>query len=111
MLQWLALLTLLLTGADHWTTWLCLRQPVDGWVVAEANPLAEWLFHAAGLVPGLLIDSVLTVAAIAFLLRTRHVPHLVKVAFLALAALWTALAVANNVEAITRLGLAPVAGL
>jgi hypothetical protein len=110
MLHWLALLTLLLTGADHWTTWVCLRHPVEGWVVAEANPLAEWLFSAAGLVPGLLIDSAVTLAALGFLVRTDLIPHALKVSFLCLATVWTAAAVANNLDAITRLGLSPLAG-
>ena len=47
MLRALTGLTLLLTGADHWTTYLCLRLPVEGWEVIEANPLADWLFQVA----------------------------------------------------------------
>ena len=50
----LALLTLFMTAADHWTTWLCLHRPVEGWKVTEANPISDWLFGAVGLVPGLL---------------------------------------------------------
>ena len=65
MFYFLASLMLLFTAADHWTTYLCLRAPVDGWVVTEANPLAEWLFNSMGLVPGLLFDSVVTIFAIA----------------------------------------------
>lgn len=110
MLQGLALLTLLLTGADHWTTYVCLRSPVAGWEVVEANPLAEWLFTSAGLVPGLAIDSAVTLVAMGFLLWTDRVPHAVKLAFLSLAALWTAAAVVNNLDAIHRLGLSPLVG-
>ena len=33
----LALLTVLVSAADHWTTYLCLRAPVAGWNVTEAN--------------------------------------------------------------------------
>ena len=47
MLALLAVLTLALTAADHWTTYLCLRAPVEGWQVTEANPLASWLFANA----------------------------------------------------------------
>ena len=39
MLRALAGFTLLLTGVDHWTTYQCLRAPVAGWNVVEANPL------------------------------------------------------------------------
>ena len=31
---------------DHVTTWLCLRAPIPGWEIREANPLAAWLFGA-----------------------------------------------------------------
>ena len=55
--------TLLLSAADHWTTYLCLRSPVQGFEVTEANPLAAWLFSNLGLVEGLLLDSVVTVLA------------------------------------------------
>ncbi len=74
MFYLLAALTLLLTAADHWTTYLCLRAPVDGWLVTEANPIAEWLFGSLGLVPGLIIDSVVTIFALAFLLTTPRLP-------------------------------------
>ena len=49
MLHLLVALTLLLTAADHWTTYLCLRAPVAGWQVIEANPIADWLFQNLGI--------------------------------------------------------------
>lgn len=104
----LALLTLLLSAADHWTTYLCLRAPVPGWIVTEANPLADWLFQTAGLVPGLLIDSVLTLGGVGFLLITRNVPVVAKRIFFAVVIAWTTVAVANNLEAIEALGLSPL---
>ena len=107
----LASLTLLLTAADHWTTYLCLRAPVDGWAVSEANPIAEWLFGAVGLVPGLLIDSVVTIFAIAFLLSTSRLPKPVKGAFFVCVVLGTSHAVVNNLEAIKMLGLSPLGGV
>ena len=76
MLQVLALLTVLLSAVDHWTTYLCLRAPHQGWEVTEANPIADWLFSSLGLVPGLLIDSFVTLAAVAFLLGTRRLSKL-----------------------------------
>ncbi len=74
----LALLTLLISAADHWTTYLCLRHPVAGWEVAEANPLADWLFSTAGLIPGLLIDSAVTVCGVAFLLGSGRRPRILR---------------------------------
>ena len=69
-MNWLATLTVLLSAADHWTTYLCLSKPVAGVVVSEANPIADWLFSSVGLVPGLLVDSVLTLAALVLVIRT-----------------------------------------
>ena len=106
MLKWLVGLTLLLTAADHWTTYVCLRAPVEGWVVNEANPIAQWLFARLGLVPGLAFDSAITLLAIGFLYSTQRFPRPLKAAFLAVVAAWTAHAVVNNVFAIRELGLA-----
>jgi len=105
MLPVLLVLTLLLSCADHWTTYLCLSSNPPGWEVTEANPLAQWLFARAGLVGGLLVDSAVTVVALAFLATTPRLPHLLKIAFLAFAAFWTGYAVANNVEAAATMGL------
>ncbi|HZO07979.1 MAG TPA: DUF5658 family protein [Myxococcota bacterium] len=111
MLQILALLTLLLTAADHWTTYLCLRAPIPGFEVSEANPLAGWIFEALGLAPGLLLDSVVTLAALAFLLSTRLVPAPTKRIFLAVVIAWTGYAVVNNLHAIASMGLSPLGGV
>ncbi len=106
MLHFLIGLTLLLTAADHWTTYLCLRAPVEGWQVSEANPIADWLFARLGLLPGLALDSAVTLGAIAFLLTTPRIPRRLKLAFFAIVAVWTAHAVVNNLFAIRELGLA-----
>ncbi len=108
MLRALTGLTLLLTGADHWTTYLCLRVPVDGWEVIEANPLAEWLFGVAGLIPGLAIDTGITLVAIGFLMVTRRFAHSVKLGLLGFIAVTTAYAVLNNLTAMRDLGLLPL---
>ena len=105
MLRPLAAITLLLSFADHWTTYLCLREPVSGWSVTEANPLADWLFDSAGLVPGLLIDSMVTVAGVVFLLTTRRIPAVAKGGCFAMIALLTGYAVVNNLSALGALGL------
>ena len=110
MLHILVALTLLLTAADHWTTYLCLRAPVAGWQVTEANPIAEWLFHGMGLVPGILLDSAVTLAAIAFLLGTALVPRPVKSGFFIAVIFWTGWAVINNLNAIRLLGISPLGG-
>ena len=107
MLRVLAGSTLLLTGADHWTTWLCLRDPVAGWEVSEANPVADWLFAATGLVPGLLIDSAITVGAVVFLLASAALPSALRAAFLGLITVTTGYAVMNNVRAVSAMGLWP----
>ena len=104
----LAALTILLSAADHWTTYLCLRAPVTGWQVAEANPLAQWLFDSFGLIPGLLIDSGVTLGAIAFLLSTHQIPKLTKGLFFGLVIVGTSVAVYNNWIAIRALGLSPL---
>jgi len=101
----MALLTLLLSMADHWTTYLCLRTPFAGWEVSEANPIADWLFGSIGLVPGLLVDSALTLGAIAFLLTTRRVPRSAKFCYFGLVVAWTGFAVVNNLQAISTIGL------
>jgi hypothetical protein len=104
----LAALTLLLSAADHWTTYLCLSSPVSGFEVAEANPLAAWLFQSVGLVEGLMIDSLLTIAALAFLVATPRLPRAAKLVFLFAVVGWTGFAVANNLSAIFLLGLSPL---
>ena len=108
MLRTLASLALLLTGADHWTTYLCLRTPVDGWEVVEANPIAEQLFEVAGLVPGLLLDSCVTLVAILFLVTTSRFGTGIKAALLGFITLTTSYAVANNLIAISDLGISPL---
>jgi hypothetical protein len=110
MLALLVGMTLLLTAADHWTTYLCLRAPVTGWQVTEANPLAEWLFGSVGLVEGLLVDSVVSLVAIAFLLTTSLVPSAAKHVFFGFVVLWTGWAVLNNLQALSALGLSPWGG-
>jgi hypothetical protein len=108
LLQILALLTLLLTAVDHWTTYVCLRAPIPGFEVSEANPLAGRLFEALGLVPGLTLDSVITLAALAFLLSTDLVPAPAKRIFLLVVIGWTGYAVVNNLHAIAAMGLSPL---
>ncbi|HIF91936.1 MAG TPA: hypothetical protein EYQ60_02230 [Myxococcales bacterium] len=111
MLRIFVVTTILLTCADHWTTYLCLTAPVDGWNVAEANPVAEWLFQKAGLNTGLLIDSALTLGAVVFLATTPVFGRQLKTSLLAVITLFTGYAVVNNLDAISRMGLAPWSGI
>ena len=111
MLRVFAFTTILLTCADHWTTYLCLHAPVDGWSVVEANPVAEWLFDWAGLDTGLLIDSAVTLGAVIFLSTTEVFSHAMRTLLLAIITLSTGYAVINNLDAISRMGLAPWSGL
>jgi hypothetical protein len=110
MIRLFAAATILLTCADHWTTYLCLSAPVEGWRVSEANPVADWLFEWAGLGLGLVIDSLVTLIAIAFLSTTPIIDRSIKVGLLAIITVSTGYAVVNNIGAITRMGLAPWSG-
>jgi hypothetical protein len=111
MLHWLAGLTVVLTAADHWTTYLCLRGPVPGWRVSEVNPLADWLFATFGLVPGLLIDSSITLVAVAFLCSTGLFPRSAKSICFGVLVVSTGWAVLNNLRAIEALGLSPLGAI
>ena len=108
ILRTMAIATLVLTGADHWTTWVCLREPVMGWSVIEANPAVDWLFGAAGLLGGLAIDSLFTLGVVAFLFRTKAFSRTAKQAFLSVIVLMTGYAVLNNLQAISALGISPL---
>ena len=108
MLRAFAGFTLLLTGADHWTTYQCLRAPIAGWDVVEANPLADWLFEGVGLVTGLAIDSAVTLVAIAFLLTTTRFADGLKLSLLGFILLTTGYAVLNNIRAMANLGISPL---
>jgi hypothetical protein len=108
VLHSLATLAALLTAADHWTTYLCLRRPIEGWEVVEANPVAGILFAAAGLLPGLLIDTLITAIAIAFILTTAKLSRNVRYLCLLVMAMTTSYAVVNNLQALSSLGLSPL---
>ena len=107
MLPVLVALAIALSAADHWTTYLCLTQEAPGLLVTEGNPLAAWLFASFGLAGGLVLDSLVTVGALAFLLVSRSVPRWVKLAFLGALIGATGLAVVNNLGALAALRQAP----
>lgn len=111
MLRFSAITTILLTGVDHWTTYVCLHAPIDGWSVVEANPIAQWLFDWVGLSLGLIIDSAVTLGAVLFLCATHLFDRSVKISLLCVITLSTGYAVFNNLGAISRMGLAPWSGV
>ncbi len=111
MLLVFAITTILLTCADHWTTYRCLQAPVEGWTVTEANPVAEWLFGWAGLHNGLIIDSVVTLAAVLFLSITHTFGWTTRVVLLAIISISTGYAVVNNLQAMRQMGLDPWFGV
>ena len=89
-------LVVIMNLADNATTYLCLRAPVEGFEVVEANPVAAWLFAQVGLVPGLVFEMTVTTAAIAFLVATERVSPLVKLALLIVLAVLPFWAAVNN---------------
>ncbi len=105
MLHLLALVAMLFAIADHWTTYLCLRAPVAGWDVLEANPWAAWLFEHFGLVGGLLLDTGVTFLALVVVVQTPLFGSLSKTAVLGLLIATAGYAVQNNIEAVLRMGL------
>jgi hypothetical protein len=107
MLPVLVAVALLLSAADHWTTYLCLTHEAPGVEVTEGNPLAAWLFATLGLGGGLVLDSLVTVGALAFLVVSGSVPRWVKLAFLGALIGATGLAVANNLGALAALRQPP----
>jgi hypothetical protein len=96
---------LLATVGDHYTTWMCLRAPVAGWEITEINPIAAYLFQVFGLVPGLLIDSFLTVIAVTCVYRTDAFTDKLKIGGGLAATALTVYAVVNNVKAMFALGI------
>lgn len=92
----LGALVLLFNLTDNTTTFLCLRQPVPGFSVIEANPLARWLFEAVGLANGLVLEMLLTTVAVAFLVWTRRLAPNLRTAILCVLAVLPAWASVNN---------------
>ena len=78
MLHALTGLAFLFALLDHLTTWLCLRAPIPGWEIREANPLAAWLFTRVGLVEGLAIDTLVTALAVVLVAYTVRLPRAAK---------------------------------
>jgi hypothetical protein len=100
----LGVLVLVFNTLDNTTTFLCLRHPVQGYEVIEANPLARWLFDAVGLVQGLVFESIITLAAVAFLVLTQAIPPRVRATLLVVLVVLPAWAVFNNLRVMAAIG-------
>ncbi len=101
----LGALVLLMNALDNATTFLCLRDPVTGFDVFEANPVARWLFDGVGLAEGLVLEMALSTAAVLFLISTRRIPGRSKVVLLTVLALLPSWAVANNLQVMYEVGI------
>jgi hypothetical protein len=93
---WLGALVVLFNLADNATTFLCLRAPVPGFEVIEANPAAAWLFETVGLRQGLLLEMAITTLAIVFLVTTERITPRAKRWLLVVLAALPAWAAINN---------------
>jgi hypothetical protein len=101
----LAIFFLFLTMIDHWTTYCCLKAPVPGWEISEWNPISAWLFQQAGLVSGLMLDFLVTLAALAMLLYLPVIKRRIKILLLLVACGVTGFAVVNNLHVMRVVGL------
>jgi hypothetical protein len=101
----LAGMALLMNALDNFTTFACLRRPVVGFEVYEANPLARWGFDLFGLVPGLILEMALSGVAIWFLLQTQSFSRSTRMSLLAAMAVLPTWAVVNNLRVMHALGM------
>lgn len=102
----LGMLVVVFNLLDNATTFLCLRAPIPGQDVIEANPFARWLFDSVGLVPGLTLETVITTAAVCFLVLSPRIPRPIRFGLLTVLAILPAWAAANNFQVMWDLGLA-----
>ncbi len=90
---------------DNATTFFCLRQTVPGFDVVEANPFARALFDGVGLVPGLLLETLVTTATVAFLVWSARLSTALRLGLLAVLALLPAWASVNNLLVMRAVGI------
>ena len=109
MLHAFAGLALLFALLDHLTTWLCLRMPIPGWEIREANPIAAWLFDRIGLLEGLAIDTGVTALALVLVAYVARMPRAARLSLLGLLIGTSAFAVANNFGVMQQIGLLSIA--
>ena len=98
-------LFLVATLGDHLTTWACLSNPVPGWEVSEVNPVSAWLFSSFGLVPGLLLDGIVTIWVAVWVGYTKVFTVRFKVLYLLFVLACTLYAVNNNYHGMLEMGI------
>ena len=101
----LASLALCFNAVDNLTTYLCLRRPISGFEVYEANPLAAWGFGMLGLETGLVVEMIVCVGAVAFLLFSGVLHPRLRLVLLTLLTVLPAGAVLNNLTVMRELGI------
>jgi hypothetical protein len=94
-----------LTLADAYTTWACLHAPIPGWEVWEWNFMAAWLFEHLGLVPGLVVDGILTILVLGWIGITKRVTTKFKVIFMLGSIAVTCWAVYSNYQGMIEMRL------
>jgi hypothetical protein len=102
----LGLLVIFFNMIDNFTTFACLRSPIPGFEVSEANPIARWLFDSIGLLEGLLIETAVTMAAVGFLVFTQRLPLGTRLTLLTVLAALPAWAAINNLNVMRAVGIA-----
>lgn len=107
----LGALVLLLNVADNATTYLCLADPVQGFLVTEANPVARWLFDSLGLLEGLIFEMSVTTGTVAFIVWSSILQPRLRLTILVILIVLPGIAVWNNVQVIEALGILPGFGI
>lgn len=95
---------MLLTAGDAYTTWACLRVPLSG--ATELNPMVNWMFEAWGLVPGLIIDWIITFLVLVLLGLSGRIGVKAKMLILIAGIAITTYAIHNNYGIMVEIGVA-----
>jgi hypothetical protein len=101
----LGLLTIFFNALDNLTTFLSLRGSTPGFEVYEANPFARWLFDAVGLAEGLVLEAMITTAAVCFLVWAPRIAPRVRLTILAMLVVLPAWATLHNLEVMQSVGI------
>ena len=104
-------LVLLLNLADNATTYFCLVEPIPGFLVVEANPVARWVFDSIGLLKGLVFEMGVTTLTVGFLIWTSVLSPRLRMAILLVLIVLPGIAVWNNLRVIEALGIMPSFGI
>ena len=103
----LGVLVLLLNVADNATTYFCLVEPIPGFLVIEANPVARWLFNSIGLLEGLIFEMSVTTLTVSFIVWGSILSSRLSLLILVVLIVLPAAAVWNNLLVIEALGILP----